>query len=250
MKNIAAHIIFNCSLRTAALRLIAQSWLDMQISATRRLHVCHHARAPSGRRWNCGQEMFGNFAKLSISMLHLGIFYMPWSYDMGPTALLPLRRKAYWGFFRSKNPDVNPRTWVPKASTLPLDHRSRYARHITVKWTPSAAHTREGDKSRERCWEGNGRLYVWHLIHCYKKIMYKKWWTLSTVFSTWRTRSHAPYRQYESVRLAVQSKDRWYSPHNVNTSHLRIVKISPHALHNSTFLYVAQQLICHYALHM
>jgi len=29
---------------------------------------------------------------------------MPQSYDMGPTALLPLRRKACWGFFRPKNP--------------------------------------------------------------------------------------------------------------------------------------------------
>jgi hypothetical protein len=48
---------------------------------------------------------------------------------MGPTALLPLRRKAYLGFFAPKirrlRPGVNPRTWVPKASTLPLDHRSR-----------------------------------------------------------------------------------------------------------------------------
>jgi len=25
---------------------------------------------------------------------------MPQIYDMGPTALLPLRRKACWGFFR------------------------------------------------------------------------------------------------------------------------------------------------------
>ena len=32
-----------------------------------------------------------------------------------------------WGFlFTLKNPTAsNPRTWVPKASTLPLDHRSR-----------------------------------------------------------------------------------------------------------------------------
>jgi len=29
---------------------------------------------------------------------------MPQIYDMGPTALLPLRRKACWGFFRPKNP--------------------------------------------------------------------------------------------------------------------------------------------------
>jgi len=60
---------------------------------------------------------------------HLGIFYMPQIYDMGPTALLPLRRKACWGFFALKIrwlwPGLNPRTWVLKASTLPFDHRNR-----------------------------------------------------------------------------------------------------------------------------
>ena len=55
---------------------------------------------------------------------------MPQIYDMGPTALLPLRRKACWGFFFALNirrlrPGLNPRTWVLKASTLSLDHRSR-----------------------------------------------------------------------------------------------------------------------------
>ena len=30
-----------------------------------------------------------------------------------------------WKFWRFRS-DLNPRTWVPKASTLPLDHRSRY----------------------------------------------------------------------------------------------------------------------------
>ena len=49
---------------------------------------------------------------------------------MGQTALLPFRRKAGWGFFspwkiRWLRPGLNPRTWVPKASTLPLDHWSR-----------------------------------------------------------------------------------------------------------------------------
>jgi hypothetical protein len=48
-------------LRTAALRLIVRSGLDVPTFATRRLHACHHARAPSGGRWNCGREMSGNF---------------------------------------------------------------------------------------------------------------------------------------------------------------------------------------------
>jgi len=32
---------------------------------------------------------------------------MPQIYDMGQTALLPLRRKACWGFFRPKNPTAS-----------------------------------------------------------------------------------------------------------------------------------------------
>jgi len=58
---------------------------------------------------------------------------MPQIYDMGPTALLPLRRKACWGVFRPKN---------PTASTLPLDHRSRFSQDITrLKWN-SKPHSR------------------------------------------------------------------------------------------------------------
>jgi len=37
-------------------------WLDVPTVATRRLHACHHARAPSCGRWNCGREMSGNFS--------------------------------------------------------------------------------------------------------------------------------------------------------------------------------------------
>ena len=47
-----------CSL----LRLIVRSGLDFPTFAIRRLHAGHHARAPSGGRWNCGREMSGNFA--------------------------------------------------------------------------------------------------------------------------------------------------------------------------------------------
>jgi len=60
-----------------SLRLIVGSELDVPTFATRRLHACHHPRAPSGGRWNCGREMSGNFAKRPTSTLHLGIFYMP-----------------------------------------------------------------------------------------------------------------------------------------------------------------------------
>jgi hypothetical protein len=52
-----------CFLNThCSLRLIVRSELDVPTFVTRLLHVCHHARAPSGGRWNCGREMSGNFA--------------------------------------------------------------------------------------------------------------------------------------------------------------------------------------------
>ena len=62
----------------------------------------------------------------------LGIFYVLKIYDMGPTALLPLRRKACWGIFcplkiRQLRPGLNPQTWVSKDSMLSLDHQSHYA---------------------------------------------------------------------------------------------------------------------------
>ena len=44
------------------LRLIVRSGLDVPTFATRRLHACHNARAPSGGRWNCGREMSEDFA--------------------------------------------------------------------------------------------------------------------------------------------------------------------------------------------
>ena len=44
-----------------SLRLIVRSELDVPTFATRRLHTCHHATAPSGGRWNCVREMSGKF---------------------------------------------------------------------------------------------------------------------------------------------------------------------------------------------
>ena len=38
-----------------------RSGLDIPAFATRRLHACNHAKAPSGGRWNCGREMSRKF---------------------------------------------------------------------------------------------------------------------------------------------------------------------------------------------
>ena len=77
--------------------------LPLLSPAFRRSHFRHQVpqrpRDPSGRRWNCGRECFPVILPKWRLPRHLGIFYMPQIYDMGPTALLPLRRKVCWGFF-------------------------------------------------------------------------------------------------------------------------------------------------------
>jgi hypothetical protein len=75
---------------------------------------------------------------------------MPQIYDVGPPALLPLRRKACLGIFspwkiRRLRPDLNPRTWVLEANTHPLDHRSRCHRsHATLSAVSRCVTTWEG----------------------------------------------------------------------------------------------------------
>jgi len=52
-------IIFFSTYALQPSSLIVLSGLDVPSFATRRLHACHHARAPSSGRWNCGREMSG-----------------------------------------------------------------------------------------------------------------------------------------------------------------------------------------------
>jgi hypothetical protein len=59
---------------TAALKLIVRSWLDVPTFATRRLHVCHHVRAPSEEE-TVGEKCLIILPKLQFPH-HLGIFYM------------------------------------------------------------------------------------------------------------------------------------------------------------------------------
>jgi hypothetical protein len=68
----------------------------------------------SREKGNYGREMSCEFCRqIASSTLFEGIFNMPQICDIGRTALLHLRRKARWGFFRPE-----PRTWVPEASML------------------------------------------------------------------------------------------------------------------------------------
>ena len=68
--------------------------LGVPTFATSCLHVRNDARDPSGGGLNCGRECFPVILPKCRLPSHLGIFYMPQIYDMGPTVLLPLRRMA------------------------------------------------------------------------------------------------------------------------------------------------------------
>jgi hypothetical protein len=88
-----------------------------------------HERSQQRKGELCGQELAGNFAWNRDFHINSGSLYMPQICDTGPTALLPLWRKACWGVFCPEKSwrlrlGLNPRTWVLKGSTLPLDHRS------------------------------------------------------------------------------------------------------------------------------
>jgi len=80
-------------LRGSSLPLLSPAFLDVPTFATRCPHVRHDARDPSDVRWNCGRECCHAILPKWRLLRHLVIFYMPQIYDMGPTALLPLRRK-------------------------------------------------------------------------------------------------------------------------------------------------------------
>ena len=81
--------------------------LDVPTFAARCLYVHNDARDPSSERWNCEWEICPvilpkfRLPRKFRYLLHAQI------YDMGQTALLPLRRKACWGFFRPKNPTAS-----------------------------------------------------------------------------------------------------------------------------------------------
>jgi hypothetical protein len=58
-----------------------------------------------GRKY--GQEMANPILPTACDLHGVGIFYMPQIYDVVQTALLPLRRKACWGYFCPKNPTAS-----------------------------------------------------------------------------------------------------------------------------------------------
>ena len=95
---------------TAASRLIVRPLvLDVQLAPPGVFHVTTTLETLAVKCGTIGIEMAGNLAESSDFHAILEIFYVPQICDMGPTALLPLRRKAYSGFFRPEKSEGFPR---------------------------------------------------------------------------------------------------------------------------------------------
>ena len=91
--------------------------LDVPTFTTSRL-----PRDPSSQRWNyVGEKWPMNFPR-SIQESFTCSKSTTWDRRL----YFPTEERRAEDFFALKNPVLNPRTWVPKASTLPLDHRSRH----------------------------------------------------------------------------------------------------------------------------
>jgi hypothetical protein len=65
VQDLFIYIFSTYALLSFLFRLIVWSGLDIPTFATRRLHVFHHARAPSCGRWDCGREMSGKFCLIA-----------------------------------------------------------------------------------------------------------------------------------------------------------------------------------------
>ena len=97
-------------------------WLELPTPATRfARRLKRRERTPAEEGETMAEKFVKKFAGSGDVHVTFVFFYMPEIYDMGPTALVPLRMKACWGFFRSKNPTAS----VPKPARLRIDHRSR-----------------------------------------------------------------------------------------------------------------------------
>ena len=114
-------------------------FLDVPPFTTSRL-----PRDPSSQRWNyVGEKWAMNFAWNAPHAVNLR--HGTNGFTSPPNEGV-LRIFSPWKIRRLR-PGLNPRTWVPKASMLPLDHRSRYS-------SVSLAHI------RARRWMGAFKLVI------------------------------------------------------------------------------------------
>ena len=100
----------------------AQAFYLLLLGFTGLFNILGHQRRFRHRAWKVRQIL------LRGSNFGLRFFYLPLIYDMGPTDLLPFRRKSYSGFLHSEK---NPST---PAGIEPANLRSRgeYDNHWTT----------------------------------------------------------------------------------------------------------------------
>jgi hypothetical protein len=107
-------------------KLIVRSGLEVPTFATRHVHACYHAIAPSGGRWNCGREMLGILPKCQLPRYIQGSFTCRKATTWDQRLYFPSEGRRAEDFFALKirrlRSGANP---LSLASTLPLDHRSR-----------------------------------------------------------------------------------------------------------------------------
>jgi hypothetical protein len=100
----------------------------------RRSSFQHQASPRMERRWNCGREMFGKFCLNFYFYITFRNLLHAVKLRHGTNGFTSHSKEGVLRIFfalkiRQLQLGANLRTWVPKASTLPLDHRSRYHRH-------------------------------------------------------------------------------------------------------------------------
>ena len=106
--------------------------VDVPTFAARCLYVRNDARDPSSERWNCGREICPVILpKFRLQhkfrdLLHAENLRHGTDGFTSPPKEGVLRIFFFALKLRWLRPGLNQRTWVLKASTLPLDHRSCY----------------------------------------------------------------------------------------------------------------------------
>ena len=111
--------------------------LDVPTFAARCLYVRNDARDPSSERWNCGRE----FCPVILPKFRFPLKFMDLLHAVnlrhGTDGFTSPPKEGVLRIFsplkvRRLRPGLNPQTWVLKASTLPLDHRSR--NYVYMYW--------------------------------------------------------------------------------------------------------------------
>ena len=117
------------------LRLILQPyspvWLVITTFTARCLHACNNARDPSRERWNYVSEKLPEFC-LNATYTSFRDLLHAVNLQHGTDGFTSPPKEGVLRIF-SLRPGLNPRTWVLKASTLPLVHRSRYSVNMEAK---------------------------------------------------------------------------------------------------------------------